>query len=728
VRPHPAVVALVTGMSMVLAGGASAQEGIFGSMQKGIDFTSSSVSTTTTFASGLVTRTESRNLFPTLTLNADTLLYPSLRLNAGGVFELNVLSTTTDRLETNSTITRNRPFLLLRSTNPVFSPGVGYFRREERARTAGLSNVKLVNDEYAAYLGWNPAGGPRSDFQFLRTHTFDGAHSFQDVTKGFGTLISNYNLRNFGMYYQGSFLDTDDRLRTIESRQTTQAARLSDAETFFRKRLVWNGTYNINHQDLRTTSAGTTGDVDVPITAFAGLSGLSDLPDTALLSPNAALIDGNLTAGAGVSLGVAVAPQDPQARNIGLDFLNRTEVNRLLLWVDRDLTAEVAGSFAFQIYSSTDNIVWKREFEIPVAAFGPFENRFEILFPAVTARYIKVVTKPLSVAVPNAARFTDLFVTELQAFSRRSAADIKNHLTQTTHVVNTDVRLRLLDAPSLYYEGFLLYNGPDTFGASTKTVSNGLSVNHAFARVLSAYGRAAREQGWDPRGDRIATVTNGTLTVDPIPAFRTSLLYTGQQERIDGTPNDRWGLFVQNSAQLYRGVNVLFGIGWNATNRETGEIAHDRLVNASATVVPRQHISLTFSVDRTATDRSGIFVGAPHTTAQRLYAAVAVDPLPTLHLVLGEEVVAAANQRTRTTHDVGVNWAPFPGGALQLIFAYNESLRALEFGTDASTLGAVRWNLSRKSYVDVSFQRTRSEFVTQRTASRVFSISVRLWA
>ena len=113
---------------------------------------------------------------------------------------------------TDSTITRNRPFFLLRSTNPVFSPGIGYFRREDRARTAGLSDVKLVNDEYAAYLGWNPAGGPQSDFQFLRTHTFDGERAYQDVTKDFGSLVSNYTYRNLGAYYRGSYLDTDDQL------------------------------------------------------------------------------------------------------------------------------------------------------------------------------------------------------------------------------------------------------------------------------------------------------------------------------------------------------------------------------------------------------------------------------------------------------------------------------------------------------------------------------------
>lgn len=727
VRRLVPALAMVMASSFTAVGSVAAQEGIFGNLQKGIDFTSSSVSTTTTLASGLVTTTESQNIYPRITLNTDTLLYPNLRLNAGGVFELNLLSSSANRLATKSTITRNRPFFLLRSTNPVLSPGVGYFRREERSRTPGLSSVKLVNDEYAAYLGWNPAGGPRSDFQFLRTNTFDGNKTFQDIARGYGTLISNYTIRNLGAYYQGSVLNTDDRLAGVESRQVTNGARISDAEAFFRRRLVWNGTYNINRQDLRTSTTRASGEIDVPILAFAGLSTTSDLPETARLAPNPPLIDGNLTAGAGVNLGVVSVPGDPQARNIGVDLLNPSPVNRLLVWVDRDLPVDIANAFSWQVYSSTDNIAWKREANAAVAPFGPFENRFEIQFPSVTARYVKVVTKPLSIAVPDAARFTDILVTEIQASARRSATDV-SRLTQTTHIVNTDVRLRLLDAPGLYYEGFYLYNGPDAFGKSTRTASNGFSVSQSFARIFSVYGRATREQGWEPRGDRTATVTNATFTVEPLPTFRSSLLYTGQDEVLSGAPNDRHGMFLQNSAQLYRGVNVLFGLGWNSMSRETGEVSHDQLTNVSATVAPRQHLSLTFSFDNTASDRSGVFIGPPHTNARRIYAAVAFDPLRTLHLVLGEEVITVTEQPTRTTHDIGVNWAPFPDGSLQLILAYNEALRPIEFGTDRSTLGVVRWNLSRKSYLDVSFQRIASEIVFQKSKSRIFSVTVRLWA
>lgn len=717
----------LAGSLALVARPASAQDGVLSSLQKSVDLTTSSISTTTTSASGAVTKTDSTNVYPTLTLNLDGLLYPGLRLNAGGVFELNRMTTDIDGSETNSTISRNRPFFLLRSTSPIFSPGVGYFRREDRSRTAGLTDLKLINNEWDGYLGWNPDGGPRTQFQYVRSDTFDSNRTYQDTTKDFGSVVSNYSYKNLGLYYQGSYLDTNDKLNEVDTRQVTQGGRASYAGSFIDKRLSLDATYNVTHQDLTTLASGKGGEVAIPVTAYAGLSALSDTPVTAALTQNPLLIDGNLTAGAGVDLGLPVPPADSQARNIGVDFLNPAKVNRFLVWVDHDLPVEVTNSFSWDIYSSIDNVVWRQETTVAVAPFGPFETRFQIDFPAITARYIKVVVRPLSAAVANSSLYPHILVTEVQPFMVQPPGDARSTLTQTTQIVNTDVRFRILDAPALYYEGSYFYNGQTTFGAHTDTLSNGLSANHSFHRIFSAFGRIAREQGSEPEGYRTATVTNATLTMAPMPTLRTSLLWNGMDEEIGGIPRSRNGFFVQNSAQPYQGVNLQAGIGWSATTELTGAGSHDRLVNLSGTVVPRQHVSLTFNYDDTSSDRTGPYTGAPHFHTQRVYAALAVDPTRTLHLVVGEEVVTVTGQQTMTTLDLSANWSPFPDGALQFMFSYNDALRPLEFGRDKDTLAAVRWNLSRRSYIDVTYQKTRSDFILQTNESRVFSTSLRLF-
>lgn len=718
---------MLTATLIVSADPVFAQGGIFAGLQKGLESTFSAVSTTTTFASGEVTRTETRNLFPALTLNLNSLIYPNLRLNAGGVFEVNMFSTDIDGSATDSTISRNRPFILIRSTNPAFSPGFGYSRREERARTAGLPAVKLVNDEYAGYLGWQPAGGPRSEAQVIRTRTYDGNRTIQDQAKTFGSLLSNYAHGNFGAFYRASYLETDDRIDGLQTRQISQGGRATYTGAFLAKRLLWNAMYNIDHQRLQALARGTEGEVDVPVIPFAGLAALSDTPVTAQLSPNAVLIDGNLTAGSGIDLGLTAPPADLQARNIGLDFLNPAEVNRILVWVDRELPLEVASSFAWEIFSSPDNLIWRREATVSAAPFGPFEHRFQLDFPVVTARYLKVVTRPLSPVVLESSRFPDIFVTEIQAFSSRPPGEETRRLSRTTHLINTDVRLRILTAPRLLYEGYFLYNGPSAFGTSTANLSNGLSVHHAFGRIFSAFARGAREQGTEAGGDRVATLMNATLTADPLPTIRSFVLFSGEDERVAGIPLSRKSLFVRNAAQPYRGIDVLFGFGWAFTTRETGEKVRERLVSLSGTVLPREHVSLTFSYDSRVTERSRTAPTGADVRERRLYGALSVDPLRTLHLVVGGDVIAITGQRTRSTLDLGMNWAPFPDGALQLLFVHNEARRAVEFGRDRSTIGVVRLKLSRRSYADLSYQKTRSEFVFQTTQSRVLSLTLRLF-
>jgi len=76
----------------------------------------------TTFESGKRLSNGIHEPFPVLYLNLDALVYPNVRLNAGGTWELNAQTLRTDGSGVDSTISRSRPFILLRSTNTLFAP------------------------------------------------------------------------------------------------------------------------------------------------------------------------------------------------------------------------------------------------------------------------------------------------------------------------------------------------------------------------------------------------------------------------------------------------------------------------------------------------------------------------------------------------------------------------------------------------------------------------------
>lgn len=666
----------------------SAQQGLAEGLRTIVDTHVTLVTTTTTTPSGTV-KTTTQNLFPRLTVDTQALVFPSLRLSAGGVFEISLSDaassgTLTNGIqETSSSIARLRPHVGSRSTSPVLAPGIGYYRRENRTRLGRQPGVTLVSEDYAGYLGWKPEGLPQSDLQFVRTKTFDKERAFEDSTRDFGSIITRYAYQGLNVHYQGAYLDTSDRIDRLETRQVTHGGRADYSTDLFANRLRWNVSHAANRQDLTTVASGDGGEVALPVVAFAGLSTVSDTPGTARLTPNPALIDGNLTASAGINLGVQVLGADAQARNLGLDFLRPTDVNRLRVWVDRELPAEIARAFSWEVYTSVDNLVWSRETVVSAAPFGPFEQRFEVDFRVVAVRYLKLVVRPLSATVIDASRYPEILVTELQPFLVESADEVRGELTRTNQMLNTDVRLLLLEAPS-YYEGSHWRRDVNVPGQDSDTLSNGLSVTHRFAGMVAAYARGAYEQGTEPQGRRTAKVSNATLTIDPLPTLTSAVLHGSRRTHRRAARRPKGALLPEHGADLPRrrrpgGLRVELHDPRN--RRAPARSAAERQRERRPAVEPDADAEL----HRLDDDPLGRVHRRSGVHTRRGFVTLAFDPFRTLHLVVAEEIIAISGERTRTTHNVGANWAPFPDGALQFTVVYNESVRPLDAAPTGSS-------------------------------------------
>ena len=173
---------------------------------------------------------------------------------------------------------------------------------------------------------------------------------------------------------------------------------------------------------------------------LAGLSSINDMPTTGALDPNPALIDGNLTTSAGINIGLPP---------LGGDTRPRTWVSTSSTWrgqrtfrVGRQgMPQKISSAFSWDIYTSPDNLNWSKIATVSSAPFGPSQNRFDINFPGVNTRFIKVVTNPLSPAVLNSSTFPNIFVTELQAFTQTPVQVVgTTSQTLTSHLFNLDSR------------------------------------------------------------------------------------------------------------------------------------------------------------------------------------------------------------------------------------------------------------------------------------------------
>jgi hypothetical protein len=248
-----------------------------------------------------------------------------------------------------------------------------------------------VIETYSANLGLRPEGLPPLAAFFSRTNLYDKDRVSQDISTDLLSLQTKYTpYRNLDLRAQASFTDRTDRLSDVNTKEKSYSGQASYSRQFG-KRVSAHATYNFSHSETETI-AGGAGEVDFQVFPFAGLSAISDTPQLVTLDQNPALIDGDVAASSGINLGPVPVGGDNRLRNIGLDFVIPSEVNRVFLWVDRDLPPSVSNSFRWDIYVSSDNVDWTFLQTVTPAPFSTFFNRFEINFSKVATRYLKVVS------------------------------------------------------------------------------------------------------------------------------------------------------------------------------------------------------------------------------------------------------------------------------------------------------------------------------------------------
>ncbi len=683
-----------------------------------------------TDASEDVTRTKSDTFKQLYNLTLKQTIYPNLRLTANGIFEKSITRSTIDNLDTESSTTKIRPFIDLSLRTPLYTAGIGYSRNERKDTSPGSPDITLVNEDYNAILGWRPENFPSIDMRLEKTNTFDKKRLTQDTTVNFVTLTLRYApMKDLDLRYQPAYRDTKDKLNAVETKNLIHNGRVTYSSSFFNKRVSLFTSYNISHSDTKTITTSSTSSVSFQVFPFSGLSAIDDNPVTNTLALNSALIDGDLTASANINIGLVLPPAggNTSPRNIGLDFFNPTEVNTLFVWVDRELPGQIAASFLWDIYTSSDNQNWTLLTTVFPAPFGPFQNRFEINFSNVTSRYIKVVTTPLKLAatigVPG--DFSNIFVTEAQAFLKKPAKEAQNEGTfkTTTHIYDADIKTRILDTPSLFYEFSYFLTKTEPSSLKRTTLSNGLSVNHRFSEVFSGNARVTREDIVAEEDNGVNYLYNASITAVFLKTLSQTLTYSGGTEKISEKSSDKTSIFLNTIAELYKGINININEGLSFQTQETGEKVKSTVVIFGSTIIPHPKLSLNINYSRTNTQRSG-GIQEFSTVTSRGDLGVSYRPFATVYLVILVSRITKEG-KTQTTQDYTVAWSPFRDGALQFNFAFNESLTSDE-GKSRLIGPSLRWNISRRMYLDIFYQIFKTDSASQTTDTKTSGVTFKM--
>ncbi|WP_157046174.1 hypothetical protein [Geotalea uraniireducens] len=687
-----------------------------------------------------MTKNKSDNFNQRYSLSLDKSLFPTLRLVTSGIFEKDMSWITTNDSKSDTSVTTLRPSVDLTLNTLLYTAGIGYNRRDETSKTSGTPDSTAINEDFHALFGWRPVGLPKVDLLLTRSNTFDASRLLRDSTNDRVLLSMRYlPLKSLDLKYQGVYSDATDRLQGFESRELTNSGRFTYSDQFFKQRLLVNTTYNVTRQDTKTFTTGA-GEIPIQLFPFNGLYAPSDTPAVAALASFPALINGDAATSAGIdSLGVPTPGNgETRPRNIGVDFVNPTEVNTLFVFVDRDLPPGIANFFSWDVYTTSEdpgsgNPEWTLVKTIAAAPFTPFLNsfRFQIDFPNVTARAVKVVVTPLT---PVAAALTPtfqnpdrIFVTEVQAYIRKSANEVKGDAGRTSHIYNMDVKARLLDVLALYYDGSFFFTRTSPSSTTRYTLSNGLHLDHTFNDMISGSSRVAREDDEEPDGHRVSYLYSASLKAVPVKTLSHTLIYSGRNEAISGKTKNTNSLTLYNYAELYKGLNLNLSGGATFVTTETGVKEENYNVVFGANIVPNKTLSMNVNYTFNKTNTTGGLTSqATGLFQQRAELNATFRPFATLYLFASLGMVDQ-DSKTDTLMNYGANWSPFPDGTIQFNFSYNESLRTQDNSKIRLITPSLSWKVTSYSLLDVAYAFTTSDSITQTVDSKIFNVNYKIF-
>lgn len=653
---------------------------------------------------------------------------PALRLSAGGLFEQQFSWTDIQGAGKDSKLTTWQPSIDLALLNPVYNAGVGYNRREESASATGTPATKQINDDYRILLGWRPLGLPTTDLQLTRTNRYDHLRVQQDNSTDRAALSLRYlPVKALDLRYQFVYNDVTDNLQHQKVTETTNTGRASYSGQLFDKRVSFFTNYNVSAQSV-TTSADN-GFVDFQLFPAFGLFSLSDTPATGALDQDSLLIDGNTTVSSGVNIGVALPPGGAR-RNLGIDFFSETEINHIMVWTDREIPAAIASTYSWEIYTSSDNVTWTLWRTLASAPFGPFENRFDLQFDTVKTRYIKVVTRPLSQVaaslVPTFRNPDRIFVTELRTFLRRPAAETRGETSTMSHMYSLDVKARILDSPSLYYNGSFFMTVGGVPSSLRYTLSNGLNVNHRLSDKLTVTGRVAREDIDGTEGHLVGYTYDTSLRATPLKTVSNTLLYSGRVDfRPAGTTTIN-SLYAFNTAEIYRGINLNLGGGVSFATNERGGSTNGTNLLFGMSIVPTRTLTANLSYSLNRSSQSGGSRPQSSLTTQRGEASMAWRPFTTLYLFAALGFLDQTEQQMDVTQNYGVNWSPFPDGTLQFNFAFNQNIQTQNSERTRLISPSLTWQITSRVALEGSYSLLHTDSTLGKTDVSIVNSTMRV--
>jgi len=628
---------------------------------------------------------------------------PSLTFRAGNFFELDNTESKTDGSKFNREERTLNPSVELTMDNRLYQASLFYSRLQRNRDVTGTPNVEEVRDTFSTFFGWNPVGLPKVTLRYSETYSSDDPKTVDDVQKSL-LLDTSYIWKELKLNYSYTRVDIDDKLGDFDTLDQSHFGRIFYFHDFFDGLLTLNTGYRIRYDTYKFSQGATA---EVPLQRAQGLFSLDNSPtDGPALAVNNALIDGNLTASAGIDIGLG--GDRTTLTNIGLDFGFSVEVDQIRVWVDRRLSSVVADSFSWEIYTSPDNddrSTWTLVTTVSPADFGTFDNRFEIFFPPVTTRFIKVVTSALSPATPDSINFPNIFVTEMQAFITATDQTVDNKSKTTDQDYELGLSSKLGKKTVVGYNLSISSRKQEqgSFDDERNLMSNNLYVNHVFNRIFSGSARFSRTDREDEEEDTVTYDYSAFLRGAYLRTFNQTIAFSGKHEMQDSDSRDDLSLTLRNNATLYNNWNAFLDTGYRLTRPFASDTKEKSIVLRVGTdVAPNRKVTINMNYQLRR------YLNPDRNTEYDFNMDVFFLPVRTLSFNANLQWVKRAGP-VRKFQNYSVNWSPFRDGTLQFFFRYSESFRSEGIEREKTLGPGLNWTIGPHCSLEMFYTIIESE-------------------
>lgn len=631
-------------------------------------------------------------------LNWDRMVLPRLRLSAGGILD-DTRTWTLSELSSYGRTTTTGLFANAAWGGSVLGGVASYDQRRLLARG---DQSERVNETWLLSTRWQPEDGPATNLVLTRTERFDPARRLEDRTAFDVLLSSTFDpVEQVSVFFTARYANPQDHRTGTEVQDLSETARVGYTDTFLDRRLSASASYSLTNTRSQSSSSGngTRSEQVFPATALSAVEMFPDTTERITLSPNAGLTNGDLTASAGLNVGYGPSQAgDRNPRHAGLQFNDRTtRVNALEVYVNVSLPPELESALAWEVYRSDDNLDWRPVALTESAIFDPFTNRYELRFQDTEAQYLKVVTRPLPHGLTMDAQFANVFVTEIRAAVVSPVSGGTRTSSSSSGALNAATSYRMLASRELVYDSSVFVTHADDFLDPTWSLTNALSWGRALNPKLRFGTRVQRTDADHRNGHEGHLLYSATLTADLLATVQASAGYSGQ---LSNTPEGRTltnSVSALARAELYEGADV----SANATHSfgtALGRSTTSTTGNAAIALAPHRRVTTSFGYAFARTEAEGFSRPATH----RVDATGSWNPLGTLYLN-GGIVRLLAGDRPNTSANLGVSWAPLPGGALQLSLGASRRLETLLEETQQTFSSSLRWRIRPRAVLDVSY-------------------------